>query len=51
MCDEFAEWFEEARDSMYEAIAAFDDGRDNDGLEALVTIFGSPIRHHSEPGA
>lgn len=51
MCDEFAEWFEEARDSMYEAIAAFDDGRDNDGLDSLVTIFGSPIRHHSEPGA
>jgi hypothetical protein len=51
MCDEFAEWFEEARDSMYEAIAAFDDGRDDDGLDNLVTIFGNPIRYHSEPGA
>ena len=49
MCDELAEWFEEARDMIYEAIAAFDDGRDYDGIESLVRIFGTPIRHHSEP--
>jgi hypothetical protein len=27
------------------------DGRDDDGLASLVTIFGNPIRYHSEPGA
>ena len=48
MCDELAEWLEESRDAMYEAIAAFDDDRENDGLECLVRVFGTPIRHHSE---
>ena len=48
MCDEFAEWFEDARDTMYEAIAAFAADRENDGVENLVKIFGTPIRHHSE---
>ena len=47
MCDEFAEWFEEARDTMYEAITAFDDRRESDGVEALVKIVGTPFRHHS----
>lgn len=49
MCHEFAEWFEEARDTMYEAMAAFDDGRESDGIESLVKVFGTPIRQHSEP--
>jgi hypothetical protein len=48
MCDEFAEWLEDARDTMYEAITAFDDERDGDGLECLERIFGTPILHHSE---
>jgi hypothetical protein len=49
MCDELAEWLEEARDAMYEAIAAFDDGRETDGLDRLVSVFGTPVLHHSEP--
>jgi hypothetical protein len=51
MCDEFADWLEESRDLMYEVIAAFDDGRESDGLNGLVRVFGSPIRHHSEKNA
>ncbi len=49
MCDELAEWLEESRDAMYEAIAAFDDDRENDGRECLIRVFGIPIQHHSEP--
>lgn len=49
MCDEFAEWFEEARDTMYEAITAFGNHREHDGIDSLMKIFGTPIRHHSEP--
>jgi hypothetical protein len=45
---ELAEWFEEARDEMLTAVVAFEDERENDGLEALATIFGNAIRHHSE---
>ncbi len=48
MCDELADWLEESRDAMYEAISAFDDERENDGDECLVRVFGVPIRHHSE---
>lgn len=48
MCDELADWLEEGRDAMYEAIAAFNDGRENDGLECLVRVFGTPVRHHSD---
>lgn len=48
MCDELADWLEEGRDAMYEAITAFNGGRENDGLECLVSVFGTPIRHHSE---
>jgi hypothetical protein len=49
MCDELADWLEESRDAMYDAIAAFDDDRQNDGMEYLERVFGTPIRHHSEP--
>jgi hypothetical protein len=48
MCDELADCLEESRDAMYEAISAFDDERENDGVECLVRVFGVPIRHHSE---
>lgn len=48
MCDEFADWLEESRDVMYEAITAFNDGREGDGLDCLVRVFGTPIRHHSD---
>lgn len=51
MCDELADWLEESRDAMYEAIAAFDDDRENDGMDCLVRVFGNPIRHHSEPSS
>jgi len=46
--EELAEWFEEARDEMLNAVVAFDDDRVGDGMDALVTIFGNAIRHHSE---
>jgi hypothetical protein len=49
MCDSLAEWLEDAHDTMCEAIAAFAADRENDGIESLVKIFGTPIRHHSEP--
>ena len=49
MCDEFADWLEESRDAMYEVITAFDDGRQSDGVNGLVRVFGNPLRHHSEP--
>jgi hypothetical protein len=49
MCDELAEWLEEARDAMYDAIAAFDDNRETDGLQSLMKIFGTAFTPHSEP--
>lgn len=48
-CDEFADWLEESRDGMYEMIAAFNDGRETDGMNGLVRVFGNSVRHHSEP--
>lgn len=48
MCDEFGGWLDDSRDAMYEAIVAFDDDRENDGVECLVRVFGAPVRHHSE---
>ncbi len=48
MCDELAEWLEESRDALYDAIAAFDDEREIDGIERLVCVFGNAIRYHSE---
>jgi hypothetical protein len=51
MCDELAEWLEEARDAMYDAISAFDDGRQTDGLESVVKVLGTPFIPRSEPTA
>lgn len=48
MCDELADWLEESRDQMYEAIVSFTDRRETDGMNALARVFGSPILHHSE---
>lgn len=48
MADELAGWLEDSRDAMYEAIAAFQDDRESDGVECLLRVFGPPIRHHSE---
>ncbi len=48
MCDELADWIEDSRDALYEAIEAFNDERENEGVECLVRVFGAPIRHHSE---
>lgn len=45
---ELAEWFEEARDEMLNAMVAFEDERAGDGMNALAAIFGNAIRHHSE---
>ncbi len=49
MCDELAGWLEEGRDAMLDAITALQDDREGDGIESLVQVFGTPIRHHSEP--
>lgn len=46
--DEFAEWFEEARDNLYDAITAFAGDRDSDGLNAMSKVFGTSFLHHSE---
>jgi hypothetical protein len=46
--EELGDWFEEARDEMLNAMVAFEDDREGDGMEALATIFGNAIRHHSE---
>jgi len=50
-CDELGDWLEESRDAMYEAIAAFDDERETDGMSSLVRVFGNPIIDHSDPAA
>jgi len=49
MCDELTEWLEEGRDAVLEAIAAFDAGKETEGLDCLVLVLGTPVRHHSEP--
>lgn len=46
--EELADWFDEARDEMLNAVVAFEDERDSDGMDALATIFGNAVRHHSE---
>lgn len=51
MCDELADWFDESRDLMYEALVSFNDRRETDGMEALARVFGNPILHHSESKA
>jgi len=51
MCDELVDWLEESRDAMYDAMAAFDDDRETDGVDCLVRVFGNAIRHHSEPSS
>lgn len=45
-CDELAEWFEETRDSLYDAIVAHDGDLDAQGLDELVAIFGTPFKSH-----
>ena len=49
--EELADWFEEARDAMLEAIVAFTDDRETDGLDALSTVFGNGFRNHSDGAA
>ncbi len=48
MCDELVEWLEAGRDAMHDAITAFGDGRDIEGVEFLVNVFGNSFRNHSE---
>ncbi|MGC4120483.1 MAG: CBASS oligonucleotide cyclase [Myxococcales bacterium] len=48
MCDELTDWLEESRDAMYDAIAAFDNDRESEGVDHVVKVFGTPFRHHSE---
>ena len=47
--DEFAEWLADARDNLYDAIVAFRDGREPDGLAIMARVFGNAFLHHSEP--
>ncbi|HXJ21759.1 MAG TPA: CBASS oligonucleotide cyclase [Polyangia bacterium] len=48
MCDGLAEWLEEGRDAMYDAMAAFDDDRETDGIDHLVKVLGTAFIPHSE---
>jgi hypothetical protein len=47
--DEFADWLEDARDNLYDAIVAFRDDRESDGLVIMAKVFGNAFLHHSEP--
>lgn len=47
--DEFAEWLAAARDNLYDAITAFEAGRESDGLDAMTEVFGNAFLNHSEP--
>lgn len=46
---EFQEWLEEARDRLYEALSAFQAGRESAGLEVMGKVLGNAFLHHSEP--
>lgn len=43
MCDELADWYQEAHDTMCEAAASHDHDDLSQGLEDLVAVFGTPI--------
>lgn len=45
--NEFAEWFEAARDKWSEIVHYDEDGADKKSLEVLVELFGNPFLHHS----
>jgi Second Messenger Oligonucleotide or Dinucleotide Synthetase domain len=42
-----SEWLSEARDHLLQAIAADEDDDEMDAIEALESVFGTPIRHNS----
>ncbi len=44
--DELADWFSRGRDHWARAIRADLQGKDAESLEALVELFGAPVRHH-----
>jgi hypothetical protein len=46
--NEFASWFEKARDSWSRIIRYDIDGEDNLALNELVKIFGNPFKHHCD---
>ena len=46
--DEFADWFEKARDIFPTIIRYDEDGKDNKALDLLIELFGTPFKHHSE---
>ena len=46
--NEFAEWFEKARDTLPYIIRYDEDGENNKSLEKLVELFGTPFKHHCE---
>ncbi len=46
--NEFAGWFEKARDTFPSIIRHDKDGEDNKALNLLEELFGTPFRHHSE---
>lgn len=45
-CDELAEWLEETRDSLYDAIVSHEEELDTKGLAELVAVFGTPFKSH-----
>jgi len=46
--NEFATWFEKARDSWNRVIRYDIDGEDNMAMEELVKLFGNPFKNHCE---
>lgn len=45
-CDELADWYEEARDNLYDAIVEHHEGRYSKGMDNLVAVFGSAFKSH-----
>lgn len=46
--DEFADWLSDARDNLYDAITAFDAGRESDGMNEMAKLLGTAFANHSE---
>jgi len=45
-CDELADWFSEAHDTLHDTIITHEEDLDAQGLDELVEVFGTPIRNH-----
>lgn len=45
-CDELADWFSEAHDTLCDTIVTHEEDLDAQGLDELVSVFGTPISNH-----